>query len=214
MRKAPRTGPGPLCRAAAGLGKFGGSRRKGLPRRPGSALSPRGDGSVPSCPGDVSAALAPGTGHRAPACASSLALGTMQDGAEGTQRDFGGDGAAWSSRERARRAAREQKGTPHTPWGHGAVPKVNVPRAPKPGRQRRAGSRVQQQRPRGHPGAQQPLPNWKAKGRGSQGTRDVRGEGAPSPAPCRAHRLLRLQGHFFQQLQLHYGVPACATELY
>lgn len=36
MRKAPRTGPGPLCRAAAGVGKFGGIRRKASPCGPGS----------------------------------------------------------------------------------------------------------------------------------------------------------------------------------
>lgn len=79
MRKAPRTGPGPLCRAADGVGKFGGITRKSLPPQ----LYPwGGDGSVPISMGHFPTSLPSGAGWQR--------VGKMQ---EGTQRVFPGAGA-------------------------------------------------------------------------------------------------------------------------
>lgn len=60
MRKAPRTGPGPLCSAAVGLGKFGASRGKASPRSPGSKCCLPGGQVRPQLALAVSMELAPG----------------------------------------------------------------------------------------------------------------------------------------------------------
>lgn len=60
MRKAPRTGPGPLCRAAARVGKFGGIRRKASPRGLGSKCCLPGGRIRPQLALAVSMELAPG----------------------------------------------------------------------------------------------------------------------------------------------------------
>lgn len=178
MRKAPRTGPGPLCRAAAGVGKFGGSRRKGSPAA--RAQRCHSGGRIrPQLPGDVSAALAPGTGRRAVSVAWHWGQCRMVlRGRRGFLAELGPLGAAGRELRECKGAEEgvtlHPLGPPRTPWGHGAVPKANVPRA----WQCRAGTGVQEQRPRGHLGPRSPFPTGKqreeaARARGTCGLKGL-----------------------------------------